>query len=88
MLFSIKNGQSFDLQALRQELGKAGYVDRDEYKASEYRVARTSWYGVSSNFPRLARSALPSAIRDARYQLLVSALKTFETNAFAADGRP
>ena len=25
VLFSIKNGQSFDLQALRQELGKAGY---------------------------------------------------------------
>ena len=71
-----------------EQLGKAGYVDRDEYKAPEYRVARTSWYDVRSGFPRLARSALPSAIRDARYQLLVSALKTFETNAFAADGRP
>ena len=73
---------------MEEQLGKAGYVDRDEYKLPEYRVARTSWYGVTPAFPRLARSTLSGAIRDARYQLLVSALRPFETNAFAADGRP
>lgn len=70
-----------------EQLGKAGYIDRDEYKLNEYRVARTRWFGVSPTFPRLARSLVPEAIRDARYELLISALTNFETNAFADNGR-
>lgn len=75
------------LDRLEEQLGKAGYIDRDEYKLNEYRVSRTRWFSVGPTFPRLARTSVPDAIRDARYQLLVSALASFETNAFAEDGR-
>lgn len=70
-----------------EQLGKAGYIDRDEYKLNEYRVARTRWFSVGPTFPRLARSSVPEAIRDARYELRVGALTSFEANAFADDER-
>lgn len=70
-----------------EQLGKAGYIDRDDYKLTEYRVLRTRWFSVGPGFPRLGRSGVPTAIRDARYQLLIDALANFETNAFAHDGR-
>lgn len=81
------SGAPAAVDRFEEQLGKAGYIDRDEYKLNEYRVARTRWFGVRPTFPRLARSRVPEAIRDARYQLLVSALAGFETNAFADDGR-
>ena len=48
----------------------------------EYHVARTSWYGMTLSSRALPRSAVPGAIRDARYQLTGHGPRTFETNAF------
>lgn len=80
-------GASPAMDRFEEQLGKAGYIDRDEYKLNEYRVSRARWFSVGPTFPRLARNSVPAAVRDARYQLLVGALTSFETNAFADDGR-
>lgn len=72
---------SFDDQLL-----KTGYSDRDEYGDVEFRVIRTRWFRVASDFPRLVRSAVPLAIVGARYQLLLSAIANHETNPFNDHG--
>lgn len=75
------------LRHFEEQLQKAGYVDRDEYRAVEYRMTRVRWFVVRDDFPRLARSRLPASIAGGRYQLLIAALASFETNTFADDGR-
>jgi len=75
------------LQHFEQQLQKAGYVDRDEYDRPEFRVTRVRWFAVRDDFPRLARSRLPAAIGNTRYQLKLASLSTFEINPFQTDAR-
>lgn len=75
------------LQRLEDQLQKAGYVDREEYRTAEYRVTRVRWFAVENGFPRLARSRLPPAISGGRYQLQITGLANFEVNPFADHGR-
>lgn len=71
---------------LDDQLLKAGYSDRDEYSEVEFRIIRTRWFRVDSDFPRLVRSAVPLQIVGARYQLLLSAITSHETNPFNDHG--
>lgn len=73
-------------ERFEEQLSKAGYTDRDEYDEIEYRVVRTRWFGVSDEFPRLVRSAVPLPVTNAKYQLLLSALATHEINPFHDHG--
>ncbi len=75
------------LQRFEDQLQKAGYVDREEYRTTEYRVTRVRWFAVGNGFPRLARSRLPASISGGRYELQIAGLTGFETNPFVDDGR-
>lgn len=75
------------LQYFEDQLQKAGYVDREEYGQPELRVTRVRWFAVREGFPRLARSRLPAAILEARYQLQLASLSAFEINPFDTDAR-
>lgn len=75
------------LQLFEDQLQKAGYVDRDEYGRPEFRVTRVRWFAVRDDFPRLARSRMPTAVGDTRYQLKLAGISTFEINPFETDAR-
>jgi hypothetical protein len=70
------------------QLAKAGYADREEYGEVEYRVLRTRWFKVEAGFPRLCRSELPLPIVDGTYRILLSAIASYESDAFGNYGKP
>ncbi len=74
-------------QRLEEQLERAGFRDRSEYRDLDYRVSRTRWFKVGATFPRLCRSALPLAITEAKYRLMLAALDEHETDAFGDHGR-
>jgi Putative PD-(D/E)XK family member, (DUF4420) len=61
-------------------LYQAGYVDRREYSEQEFRTFRARRFSITDDFPRLRRSALPLAVSEARYRLLLAGLDRFESD--------
>ncbi len=57
----------------------AGYQDRDEYRNMIYRLDDQRYYSVAEGFPRLARSRLPHAIAEAKYDLFLADCEPFRT---------
>jgi hypothetical protein len=54
------------------KLISAGYVYRPEYQAIGFCVESCRYYEVTTNFPKLVRSALPHAVAEASYDLFLA----------------
>lgn len=55
----------------------AGYLERPEYESIRFKKISDRFYSVLPDFPRLARTGLPHAITDARYDLLIADCESF-----------
>ncbi len=60
--------------AFHAKLSSAGYMDLPEYDQQYYYIAGTEAYSVTSSFPRIKRSALPSPITQCSYSISISSL--------------
>jgi hypothetical protein len=57
---------------------QAGYYHEEYYDQFVYKITREEYYEVNSDFPKLCRSLLPSALSNARYDLVISMLSQFK----------
>lgn len=61
------------------KLAKCGYQSRnaDEYSAYRFKLSEKRMYCVSSDFPRLTKDSVPSAVIEAQYRIDLSSIETF-----------
>lgn len=61
------------------KLAKCGYQSRnaDEYSACRFKLSEKRMYCVSSDFPRLTKDSVPSAVIEAQYRIDLSSIETF-----------
>lgn len=61
------------------KLAKCGYQSRnaDEYSAYRFKLSEKRMYCVSSNFPRLTKDSVPSAVIEAQYRIDLPSIETF-----------
>ena len=63
--------------AVSRMLFQAGYYPRPEYDENAYQLHFIEQYRVSADFPCLRRAAFPDAVGNARYSLVLPAIKGF-----------
>ncbi len=61
------------------KLAKCGYQSRnaDEYSACRFKLSEKRMYCVSSDFPRLTKDSVPSAVIEAQYRIDLPSIETF-----------
>jgi hypothetical protein len=64
-------------QEFEDKLLTAGFLEHPEYDSVRFRNIGVRHFSVASDFPRLARTKLPHAIVDARYDLLIADCESF-----------
>ena len=65
------------LQDFEARLLAAGYLERAEYHNMSFHLESRQCFSVTPEFPKLARSHLPHAFADARYDLFLAACEPF-----------
>lgn len=74
------------LNAYRDKLLEAGYVEHEHYQSVAYTLMDTRRYHVRDDFPKIVRSGLSEAIPDVTYSILLSFISQYliEENCHAA----
>ncbi len=67
--------------AFENRLSTARYVDIPEYDSPHFIISETRLYQVRSNFPRIARSALPAGVESVSYDLVLAHAEQFRVSS-------
>ena len=68
------------IKAFSCKLARLGFQDKDrsKYDTSRYRIAKHRYYSVTEEFPRLTKDMIPSGIVNAKYDLDLATISSFE----------
>ena len=65
----LAQGRADLLDELESKLARYGYIELREYQQRYYKLNRTEWYRVDSEFPKLTRDFVPRHLLEASYTI-------------------
>lgn len=69
--------QADTFSAFNRKLMEYGFIDAPDYSQQHYKAGKLDFYKVDDGFPRIIRSALPTAILNTVYTLDIAAIDSW-----------